>query len=113
MTPTTETQDDYLAVHVMMPAQQQALILAHALIEEKLAACANILPAGLSVYRWDSVLHEESEILLIAKTTRRRYPALEERVRTLHPHECPCIVAFPITTGYQPYLDWLTQETAP
>lgn len=67
--------------------------IARALVEERLAACVNSVACD-SVYRWEGQLHEDREIILLAKTTGDRYDALCERVRDLHPHDVPCIERF-------------------
>jgi len=67
--------------------------LARTLVEERLAACVNRLPCE-SVYRWEDEVHDDEEVLLLAKTTDAAYPALRDRVRELHPHDVPCIERF-------------------
>jgi periplasmic divalent cation tolerance protein len=67
--------------------------LARTLVDERLAACVNRLDAT-SVYRWEGALHEEPEVVLLAKTTAERYDALAARVRELHPHDVPCVERF-------------------
>jgi periplasmic divalent cation tolerance protein len=67
--------------------------LARTLVEERLAACVNRLSCD-SVYRWDGDLHDDEEVILLAKTTDAAYPALRDRVVELHPHDVPCIEQF-------------------
>ncbi|WP_246982193.1 divalent-cation tolerance protein CutA [Halorientalis marina] len=67
--------------------------LARTLVEERLAACVNRLSCD-SVYRWDGDLHDDEEVILLAKTTDAAYPALRDRVVELHPHDVPCIERF-------------------
>ncbi len=83
--------------------------LAGALIEERLAACVNILPGMVSVYSWKGAMTSANEALLLIKTERRVYPRLETRLRELHPYELPEIVAVDIERGLPDYLDWITQ----
>jgi periplasmic divalent cation tolerance protein len=66
-----------------------------------------------SVYRWQGQIERQSEILLIVKTTRGKFAELEREVRALHSYETPEIVAIPIVTGSQPYLDWLSESLKP
>ncbi len=84
-----------------------ALDLARTLVREHLAACVNRVPGVSSVYEWEGRICEESEQLLLIKTTQARYPALEMRLKTLHPYEIPEIIAIPVVTGSRAYLAWL------
>jgi len=90
---------------------ESARILAHALVERRLAACVNMLPGVQSVYRWRDAIEEEAEVTLLIKTTAGRYGDLEQAVRDLHPYELPEIIALPIGVGLPGYLDWIAQET--
>ena len=81
--------------------------LATALVEARLAACVNVLAGIQSIYRWQDAVERSAETLLIAKTTREGYAALEAQVRTLDPYELPEIVAVDIAAGLPAYLQWL------
>jgi periplasmic divalent cation tolerance protein len=83
---------------------------AHTLVEERLAACANVVPEIDSIYRWQGKIESNREVLVIFKTTRERYPAFEERLRSLHPYEVPEIVALEPTCGLQAYIDWIAES---
>lgn len=85
--------------------------LARTLVEERLAACVNVLPGLQSVYRWEGEVAEESETLLLVKTTRDRYDAMETRLLELHPYDVPEIVALPIEKGLPAYMAWLADST--
>lgn len=85
--------------------------LAAALVEEQLAACVNVLPGIQSVYRWQGALERSAETLLLAKTTAGRYPALETRLRELHPYELPEIIALPVEHGLPDYLAWVAGQS--
>lgn len=85
--------------------------MAQQLIEQRLAACANILPQVQSIYRWEGVLEEATEITLLIKTTRERYADLEAAILSMHPFQVPEIIVLPIEHGYKPYLDWIAFET--
>ena len=89
----------------------QARRLARALVKERLAACVNIVPRVRSVYSWQGKLREEAEALLVMKTTARRVPALQRRLRQLHPYECPEFIVLPIARGSPDYLNWLLKST--
>lgn len=95
---------------MMMTAgsREEAVRLADALIVARLAACVQILPEIESVYHWKGQVERAPEILLLAKTTRENFAALEAAVRSLHSYETPEIIALPVTAASAPYLEWLT-----
>ncbi len=101
-----------LVVFVTTPTAERAAELARALVEERLAACGNVVPGLRSIYRWEGKVHDEGEALLVLKTTRARFEALRERVLALHPYEVPEVIALPIEAGSAPYLAWIAAETA-
>jgi periplasmic divalent cation tolerance protein len=88
-----------------------ARLLAQALVEQRLAACVNMLPAVHSVYRWNDVVEEAAEVTLLIKTTTARYEELEQAIRALHPYELPEVIAVPVSAGSPAYLAWIAQET--
>ncbi len=104
--------DEYLLVLCTCPDPTVAAEVATALIEQNLAACVNRVPGIRSYYRWQGHLEQEDEVLLLAKTTRARFPALEQAIRALHPHAVPEIIALPITAGAEAYLKWISECTA-
>jgi periplasmic divalent cation tolerance protein len=105
--------DEYLLVLCTCPGSTVAAEIATALIEQRLAACVNRLPGIKSWYRWEGHLQQDEEVLLLAKTTRARYAALETMIRQIHPAELPEIIAVPVTAGSGPYLQWVSAATAP
>jgi periplasmic divalent cation tolerance protein len=86
--------------------------LAQTLVAERLAACINVMPGVVSVYRWQDKIETETEVLLISKTTERQVAALAARIETLHPYDVPEVISHPITAGNKNYLDWVRQCTA-
>lgn len=88
----------------------EASRIAHALVNERLAACVNIVPAVQSVYRWKEKVESETEILLLIKTTSERFPALRDRIIELHSYETPEVIAVPISIGSDKYLSWLHDQ---
>ena len=102
-----------LVVLVTAPGAARARALARALVEERLAACGNVVPGLASIYRWKGKLHDDAEALLILKTTRARFAALRERILALHPYQVPEVLALPVEAGGGRYLAWLRAETAP
>jgi periplasmic divalent cation tolerance protein len=93
------------------PDEDCAASLSHALVSEGLAACVSRLPLTASVYRWQGRICEDAEILLLIKTTRACWPALQERLLALHPYDTPELVAVEISDSLPAYLAWLGAET--
>jgi periplasmic divalent cation tolerance protein len=102
---------DALVVLVTTPTPERAAEIARALVEERLAACGNVLPAIRSIYRWEGKVEDEAEALLVLKTTRARLEALRDRVLALHPYEVPEVIALPVEGGSARYLEWIAAET--
>jgi len=95
------------------PDADTAARIARALVEERLAACVNLVPAVRSIYRWQDRIEDQAEVLLVIKTRAERVEALGARLRALHPYELPELVALPVSAGLAPYLDWVAAEAAP
>jgi periplasmic divalent cation tolerance protein len=102
-----------LLVLTNLPDRAAAEKLADALIEQRVAACINILAPCRSVYRWQGAVQHDEEHPVLIKSTREAYPALEAQIRALHPYELPEIVAVPIEHGLPAYLDWVAAQTQP
>lgn len=102
---------DTLLVFTHLPDEASARGLASILIEGRLAACVNVLPLSVSVYRWEGKVESASEVPLLIKTSAARYDALEAAIREHHPYELPEIVAVPVTQGLPAYLAWVARET--
>ena len=95
------------------PDGETASRLAHALVDERLAACVNAIPGVVSTYRWNDAIHTDNEVLLLIKTTADRLAALQARLLELHPYEIPEVLAIEPVGGSAPYLAWLDRETRP
>jgi len=104
---------DALLVITTLPDADTARALAAQLVEQRLAACVNILAPCQSVYRWEGKIEDAEEVPLLIKTSAARYAALEEAIRAYHPYELPEIVAVRIDRGLPGYLAWVAEETAP
>ena len=91
--------------------EEEAAKIGRTLVEERLGACANIVPRIRSIYRWKGEIYDEQEVLIIIKTRTSLFPALEKRVKELHSYEVPEIISFPIARGLPQYLEWVQQET--
>jgi periplasmic divalent cation tolerance protein len=98
-------------VLVTCPTAERAAEIARALVEERLAACGNVIPGLRSIYRWEGKVQDDAEALLVLKTTGERFEALRERVLSLHPYQVPEVIALPIEAGSAPYLAWIAAET--
>ncbi len=94
-----------------LPDQASAAKLAAALIEQRLAACVNVLSPCTSVYRWQGQTETATEVPVFIKTTREHYPALEQAIKANHPYELPEIIAVPLVAGLPAYLEWVRTET--
>ena len=102
---------DAVLVLTTLPNADAASELAKTVVNEKLAACANLFPAVRSVYRWQAKLQDENEVLVLLKTRAEHLERLKLRILELHPYEVPEVLAVPVESGYQPYLEWLAGET--
>ncbi len=102
---------DFVVIFVTVGSATEGDRLACALVEEKLAACVNRLPAVHSVFRWEGKLEQSAEELLLIKTRKALFPALEKRVRELHSYAVPEVIALPVVAGSEPYLHWLSEQT--
>ncbi len=87
--------------------------IAWALVEERLAACVNRVPGLTSVYHWQDAVESAPEELLLIKTTRDTFPALQARLLMLHPYAVPELIALPVEQGHAPYLDWIRAAVTP
>lgn len=103
---------DVRVILVTVPTGEAGLAIARGLVEERLAACASLLPGLRSIYRWQGRIEDEPELLLIIKTQAGLVERLAARVKELHPYTVPEIIALPVTAGWPDYLDWVRAETA-
>lgn len=105
--------DDVLLVMSTLPDSAAAQQLAKTLVDRRLAACVSILAPCVSVYRWQGVVEQATEVPVWIKTTAGRYAQLEAALCELHPYELPEIVAVPVMRGLPGYLQWVAAETEP
>lgn len=94
-------------VYVTVPDRTAGEQIARAVVEESLAACVNLLGPATSFFRWNHQTTVAQEFILVMKTNQSQLDALTQRVRALHPYECPCIVSWPVTGGWPDFLDWV------
>ncbi len=98
-------------VYTTVGSEEEAVLIARTVVEEKLAACANIIPTIRSIYRWQGKIEDERESLIFIKTRSDSVKTLIARIKELHTYDVPDIVAIPIEKGYQPYLDWVVENS--
>ncbi len=98
---------DKILVLTTVGSEAEARTIANALVERKLAACANILPRIQSIYRWQGKVEESEEYLLLVKTTQDQFAKLREAIAELHSYEMPECIALPIADGSEAYLKWI------
>ena len=99
--------------YVTTPSRDEALTIGRTVVQERLAACANVLDGMTSIYWWQGALEQAGEAVLVLKTRADLVERLTARIRELHSYECPCVVALPIAAGNPEYLDWIAAETGP
>lgn len=100
-----------LVVFSTFPTPDKAAEVVRTLVTEQLAACGNILGPVRSIYRWDDKVQDDTETLVLLKTTRERLDAMQARLVELHPYELPEVVALPVEGGHAPYLAWVASST--
>jgi periplasmic divalent cation tolerance protein len=99
---------DPLIALTTCPNEAVAAEIAKVMVSEQLAACVNRISGVRSTYMWDGRLQDDSEVLLIIKTTRAQLPRLESRLVEVHPYELPELICLPVEGGSQAYLDWVS-----
>ena len=99
-------------VYVTTADEAEAKRIARAVVEARLAACANVLGPIQSIYRWEGQMREDDEVALVLKTSDDRKAELIDRIKQLHSYDTPCIACMPIADGNPDFLDWIKQETA-
>jgi periplasmic divalent cation tolerance protein len=98
---------DCIVVLITVPQEEEAAKMANTLIDERLAACVNILKDIRSLYRWKGAIEDEGEVLMVVKTQERLFENLAKRVKQMHSYSVPEIIALPIVKGSDNYIQWL------
>ena len=106
------TKEEFVVVLVTASSAEEAVNIASALVEEHLAACANVVGPIRSIYRWKEAVEDAEEQLLVIKARASDFAALETRVRELHSYELPEVIALPLRNGSASYLEWLAEATS-
>ncbi len=104
--------EECIAVLVAAKDEDEAARIAVGLVHKKLAACCNIIKGARSIYRWEGAVHDEHEALMVIKTRRELFSALEAEVKRLHSYSTPEIIALPIIAGSDAYLTWIEKSTS-
>ncbi|MEJ2215703.1 MAG: divalent-cation tolerance protein CutA [Gemmatimonadota bacterium] len=105
------TEEPVTARVVLVTAPEEtAEPLVTTLVEERLAACGNIVPGVLSIFRWQGTVEREREVLIMLKTTESAVPALLHRTSELHPYDVPEMLVVRVEAGHGPYLDWVMEN---
>ena len=103
---------EFIVVYITAPNEAEAAKIAKTLVNEKLAACVNIVKSIRSIYSWQGKIEDDSEVLMIVKTRKELFGRLKDRVKELHNYTVPEIIALPIIEGSEDYLNWVKEETA-
>jgi periplasmic divalent cation tolerance protein len=104
-------EGEFILVTVTAPDEAEAGRIARAVVEERLAACCNIVPGLRSIYHWQGKVCDSPEALMIFKTRKSLFGALKDRVVSLHTYDVPEVISFDISAGHADYLAWLGAET--
>lgn len=99
-------------VYCTMGSEEEAERIGAVLVEERLAACVNILPGMRSMYSWRGKVEKDQEVVLLAKTRAELVERLTEAVVERHSYDCPCVVSLRIESGHPPFLRWITEQTS-
>lgn len=102
---------DHVIIYVTAPSEAEGARIARVLVDERLAACVNIIKDIRSIYRWEGKIEDDKEVLLIVKTRRELFENLSKRVKELHSYSVPEIIALPIVEGSNDYIRWLSDVT--
>lgn len=102
---------DAALIYCTAASREDALAIARTVVGERLAACANVFDGMTAVYHWEGRLQQESETVLLLKTSRGLVDTVIDRVRELHRYDCPAIVAWEVAAGHAAFLQWIADET--
>jgi len=109
---TSTANLDVRIVLTTIGSEADAIALAKTIVDERLAACVNVLPKMISIYRWKGAVEQDNEHQIVIKTTADRLPALEARLRQLHPYELPEFLVIDPVAGGSAYLTWMRESVA-
>lgn len=112
-TAPTDAGTAYVEVHVTAPDAATAARLARVLVDERLAACVQVLPGVTSTYRWEGVVETADEHLLLVKSTAERFEAIRERICSEHPYDVAEVLAVPVVAVDPRYAGWVSTSVRP
>ncbi|MFQ5786768.1 MAG: divalent-cation tolerance protein CutA [Thermodesulfobacteriota bacterium] len=102
---------NYIVIYITTSSASEAKRIGRVLVEEKLAACSNIISPIRSIYSWHEKICDDKEALMVLKTKKKHFKQIVARVEKLHSYDVPEIIAIPIIEGSSKYLSWLNEET--
>ena len=102
---------DVRLVYMTAGSRDEARTIGRELVESNLVACVNIIDNMTSLYMWKGALQDDAEVIVIAKTTASKLPALIEKVKAVHSYECPCVLSIPVDSGNPEFIDWIEEQT--
>ena len=103
---------DAIVVLTTVASEEEAVQLVRALLDRRLIACGTVLPAGRSLYRWQGKIADEKEVVVMLKTRSARLETLTSAFGELHPYKVPELLALPVASGLEKYLEWINGETS-
>ena len=106
-------QEEFCWVYMTASDKDEARSIGKALLRERLVACVNIIPSMMSMYWWEDDIEEGEEVILVAKTRRSLFEAVQNKTRALHSYDCPCILALPVKNGFPDFFAWIREQTEP
>jgi len=101
-----------IVCYITAPNEAEAVKIARALVENRLAACANIVQNVRSIYAWKGAIEDDAEVLMIVKTQKALFQKLSEKVKEIHSYDVPEVIALPVVDGSEDYLQWLRESTS-
>ena len=107
----TEADTTVMVVLTTLPDTGAAETFVERLLEDRIIACANLLPGARSIYRWNGEIQRDAEVVVLLKTTRSALSRLEQRFSELHPYDVPELLALDVAAGADAYLGWVRAET--
>jgi periplasmic divalent cation tolerance protein len=105
------SSNNEIVCYITAPSEDEAVNIARALVEGRLAACANIVKNVRSIYSWKGAIEDDAEVLMIVKTQKALFHKLSEKVKEMHSYDVPEVIALPIVDGSEDYLRWLREST--
>lgn len=99
------------SIYITCTSMDEATTIARALLDERLVACANLIPNVTSLYWYDDKIQQEREVVMFCKAPSKNIERISKTVQGIHKHDTPCVVALPIEDGNPSYLDWVEEET--